>query len=203
MTEDVGRHQAARGRIARALREAIARLATTEAPADELAKAAEFAEGLLAHLPPSARTSRYQHSALEEHTWDTDAVVGAFNPLSALSVIDPGPPLVLEGRFSVAYEGSLGLVQGGLLVTGCDWAMGVAAAGVADGVVTGSLSVRFTAPAKIGALIRIEAAPDRIEGRKLFMRATASADGVVCAVAEAVFISGVNLLPDHARPKGA
>ena len=152
-------HQAQRLRAAAALRTFIERLVGTEASLAELDAAARACEALRELLPPASRTSRYQPCLPEgakasyDIPFDTDVVIGALNPLAAPYKLEQRErPVTLSARFSLAYEGVPGQVHGAHLMAGCDWAMGVAAASVANGVVTGTMSTRFVAPCPPGRI---------------------------------------------------
>jgi acyl-CoA thioesterase FadM len=54
---------------------------------------------------------------------------------------------------------------------------------------TGTLKVIYRSPTPLHTPLLFEAKLERVEGRKIFASARLEADGVLCAEAEAIFIS--------------
>ena len=54
---------------------------------------------------------------------------------------------------------------------------------------TGTLKVIYRNPTPLHTPLLFEASLERVEGRKIFTSARLEADGVLCAEAEAIFIS--------------
>lgn len=109
-----------------------------------------------------------------------------------------GPQLVLEpsengvtGQVTVGtvFQGGPGLVHGGVLALLIDHAMGCVAAGPQRPAMTVQLSLRYRRPTPISMPLTVTAKLDRIEGRKLHLSATISADGKVTVDADAIFLT--------------
>jgi acyl-coenzyme A thioesterase PaaI-like protein len=108
------------------------------------------------------------------------------------------PQLVLEqnesavtGQVTVGpiFEGGPGLVHGGVLALLIDHAMGCVAAGPQRPAMTVQLSLHYRRPTPIGMPLTVAARLDRIDGRKLHLSATISADGQVTVDANAIFLT--------------
>jgi acyl-coenzyme A thioesterase PaaI-like protein len=87
-----------------------------------------------------------------------------------------------------AFQGGPGLVHGGVLALLIDHAMGCVAAGPSRPAMTARLSLRYQRPTPLGVPLTVSVRLDRTEGRKLYLSATISADGVVTVTAEAIFL---------------
>ena len=97
----------------------------------------------------------------------------------------------VEGRFFVKqdHQGPPGYVHGGVLATALDEAMALLLYADETFALTGRLEVDLLAPAPVGTFVRIEAALEDAEGRKLRLRARARGeDGGELAVARGVFV---------------
>jgi acyl-coenzyme A thioesterase PaaI-like protein len=97
----------------------------------------------------------------------------------------------VEGRFFVKqdHQGPPGYVHGGVLATALDEAMALLLFADETFALTGRLEVDLLAPAPVGTFVRVEAALEQAEGRKLRLRASARGeDGRELAVARGVFV---------------
>lgn len=184
-------------RLAAAMRLVIERLVPSNAPVDELRRAAEglerYAEALQAH-PRLVRVHGHAESATAGDVgafFDQSPLIGLANPLA--------PPLTI-GRtgektaaasvvFGSAYEGPPGSVHGGFVAAAFDEVLGyVQSLSGAPGM-TGTLTVRYRKPTPLHRELLFEAELVRVEGRKIFTAATVRADGEPTAEAEAIFVS--------------
>jgi acyl-coenzyme A thioesterase PaaI-like protein len=210
---DGGGHSAsglldARRRAAAAIRDLIPIVAFAEPAEDELEAAATELEATAARLAPFATASRHHRSGGmqtlsgdQPEIWEGHPIVGASSAIAA--------PLVLEeldstiratATFSTAYEGAPGVVQGGFIATAFDYVLGRQAALTGLMVVTGTLTVRFRAPAAVGREVAFTTALVSIEGRKVNVAAEARSDGNLVAEAEAIFIA---VKQEHYRYEGS
>jgi acyl-coenzyme A thioesterase PaaI-like protein len=107
------------------------------------------------------------------------------------------PQLVLEatengvtGQVTVGtvFQGGPGLVHGGVLALLIDHAMGCVAAGPERPAMTVQLSLRYRRPTPIAVPLTVAAQLEQIEGRKMHLSATISADGQVTVDADAIFL---------------
>lgn len=108
------------------------------------------------------------------------------------------PQLVLEvtenggtGQVTVGpvFQGGPGLVHGGILALLIDHAMGCVAARPERPAMTVRLSLRYRRPTPVGVPLTVAVRVDRIEGRKLHLSATISADGQVTVDSDAIFLT--------------
>lgn len=184
-------------RLATAMRLVIERLVPSNAPTAELSSAADalerYAEALRDH--PRLRDARlFAESANAGDVgafFDQSPLIGLANPLA--------PPLTIgrkdethahaTGTFGSAYEGPPGSVHGGFVAAAFDEVLGYVQSLSGHPGMTGTLTVKYRKPTPLHTLLRFEAELVRVEGRKIFTRATLSADGVLRAEAEAIFIS--------------
>lgn len=115
---------------------------------------------------------------------------GAAPPLDIAMIDDDERPRS-EGTvtFTATHEGAPGIVHGGWIAAVLDEALAWAQplSGVAG--FTGTITVRFRAPAPTYAPLHLTGWVDRIEGRKVYVLGTCEAGGALVAEAEAVFIS--------------
>jgi len=183
-------------RLAAALRVMIDRLVMSEAPEEQLARAADAAERFAETLAGHPRRQRLWGFAETANAGDVGAffdqspLIGLSNPLS--------PPMTLEARagrvhgevrFGSAYEGPPGHVHGGFVAAAFDEVLGFTQSLTGNPGMTASLTVRYRRPTPLHVTLRFEAVVDRVEGRKIFASGRVLAGETVTAEAEALFIS--------------
>jgi acyl-coenzyme A thioesterase PaaI-like protein len=184
-------------RLADAMRLVIERLVPSNAPEDELRRAADGLERYAEQLRSHPRL-RYVHGFSESATagdvgafFDQSPMIGLANPLAPpirLSQTGPRTALGLV-TFGSAYEGPPGHVHGGFVAAAFDEVLGfVQSLGERPGM-TGTLTVRYRAPTPLHTELRFEAELVGMEGRKILTRGSVIAGGRVCAEAEGIFIS--------------
>ncbi len=122
--------------------------------------------------------------------FDHSPFIGLANPLS--------PPMSLDytadrvaGRvtFGSAYEGPPGCVHGGYVAAAFDELLGATQSLSGTQGMTAHLEVDYRRPTPLNTPLELEGWLDRREGRKIWARATLSADGELRAEAEALFIA--------------
>jgi len=187
---------AERRRLSTAMRTVIEDLVRTEAPAEDLARAADALEAVAASLsrhPKRTGLEGYGESANagDIHAlFDYSPVIGRCNPLA--------PPLELRavdsrvkgrGMFGAAYEGPPRHVHGGMVAAAFDEVLGFAQSLTGAPGMTAMLTVRYRRPTPLGKELAIDAGVDRVDGRKIHASASISCDGQVTAEAEGLFIS--------------
>ena len=126
-----------------------------------------------------------------------DAVLAERSPVSGRS--NPmAPPLHLEMSEGVtrawavwtdAYEGPPGCLHGGFVAAAFDDLMGLAQMASGKAGYTGTLTVRMLKPTPLNHRIDYEAHLERVEGRKIWCRATAHHGEDLLAEAEILFIA--------------
>lgn len=201
-TEVPDERRAEAWRLANEMRRIIELLTLVEAPAAELAQAADaahtFADRLGDLLPK--RTWSYEgfpESAVAGSPaafFDRSPIIGRANPLAApveLTVVGEGDDVHVEGRarFGAAYEGPPGSVHGGFVAAAFDEVLGMAQTLSGKPGMTGTLKVVYRSPTPLYEDLRFRAKVDRVEGRKIFVSGTCHAGERLTAESEGIFIS--------------
>ena len=197
-------------RFAAELRRIIERLVLVDAPAEELALAADaakaFADRLEEEFPK--RRSWYEVSEVSVSDeplpdmerraaggfFDRSPIIGLANPLAApvsLEIVRDGDAPHVEGRavFTAAYEGPPGNVHGGIVAAAFDEVLGMAQSLSGQAGFTGTLTIRYRSPTPLYEELRFRAWVDRVEGRKIFTSGTCHAGERLTAEADAIFIT--------------
>jgi acyl-coenzyme A thioesterase PaaI-like protein len=187
---------AAKRRLAGALRELLAHLPASAVDDAELLRLLPVLRSAGERIAAAGRaaagpepTSLY---AGMENFQDTGPIVGLSNPIA--------PPLeasvdaeagVVRARacFSAAYEGAPGLLHGGILAAAFDELLGLATVFSGGAGMTRDLHVRYLRPTPIRVELSFLGRLDRREGRRLFVSAEVSANGIRTAEATGVFIA--------------
>lgn len=187
---------AERRRLAKAMREVIERLITSDAPEDELRAAADGLERYAKRLTKHPRRSlplgfgETSNAGDVAAFFDYSPLIGLSNPLA--------PPIrlrvednVVHGavRFGAAYEGPPGHVHGGFVAAAFDEVLGFVQSTTGQPGMTGTLTIRYRKPTPLDTELRFEAAVQRVEGRKIFAEGRLYAGDVLTAEAEGIFIS--------------
>ena len=186
---------AERRRLATAMRAVIDRLVTSDAPEEELRRAADalerYAERLATH-PQRLAPAGFAETA---NAGDVDAFFD-YSPLIGLS--NPmAPPVVLrvDGdvvrgtvRFGAAYEGPPGHVHGGLIAATFDEVLGFAQSMTGHPGMTGTLTIRYRKPTPLHREITLEGRVVRVKGRKIMTEGRMHVGDVLTAEAEGIFV---------------
>ena len=188
--------RAAMRRLADAVRETIALLAETEADEASLVASATALEAYNAELAKFPRDRSLWGYAESSNAgdprgmFDSSPVIGMANPLA--------PPLVPHltgGRveatatFGTAYEGPPASVHGGIIAAAFDEVLGMVQSTTGHGGMTGTLTIKYRTPTPLHREVQFAGWVERVEGRKIFAKGTLHAGEVLCAEAEAIFIS--------------
>jgi acyl-coenzyme A thioesterase PaaI-like protein len=183
-------------RIATAMRRVIDHLVQVAAPEESLRVAAEALEKYAERLSQYPVSRAYEGFAETANAGDTSAffdhspLIGMANPLAPpirLAILDD--KVIGHVNFGVAYEGPPGYVHGGLLAAAFDEVLGMAQSLTGTPGMTGSLSIRYRKPTPLLTDLVFEARVTKVEGRKILTHGTVSADGVVTAEADGLFIA--------------
>ena len=182
-------------RLARAMRLVIERLVPSNAPADELRRAAEGLERYAEQLRTHPRLKHFHGYAESANAGD----VGAFFDQSPLiGLANPLAPPITIGRagertaiasvtFGSAYEGPPGCVHGGFVAAAFDEVLGFVQSLGGNPGMTARLTIHYRRPTPLHTELRLDAELERIEGRKIFTRGRVRANGEVTAEAEGLF----------------
>jgi acyl-coenzyme A thioesterase PaaI-like protein len=184
-------------RLARAMRLVIERLVPSDAPEDELRRAAEglerYAEALNAH-PRLRHFESYAEAANAGDVgafFDQSPMIGLANPLAPpIRIGKAGERSAIASvTFGSAYEGPPGCLHGGFVAAAFDEVLGYVQSLGGNPGMTGTLTVKYRRPTPLHTELIFKADLDRIEGRKIFTSGRAMAGDVVTAEAEGIFIS--------------
>jgi len=183
-------------RLAAAMRRVIDHLVQVAAPEESLRAAADALEKYAERLAQYPISRAYEGFAETANAGDTSAffdhspLIGLANPLAPpirVAVVDD--KVIGHANFGVAYEGPPGYVHGGLLAAAFDEVLGMAQSLTGNPGMTGTLSIRYRKPTPLLTELVFEARVTKIEGRKILTHGTVSADGIVTAEAEGLFIA--------------
>ena len=168
-------------RLARAMRLVIERLVPSNAPEDELRRAADGLE-------------RYAESANAGDVgafFDQSPMIGLANPLAPPITIGRSGPLtaIASVTFGAAYEGPPGCVHGGFVAAAFDEVLGYVQSLGGNPGMTARLTVHYRRPTPLHTELIFESELVRTEGRKIFCTGKVRANGELTAEAEGLFIS--------------
>jgi acyl-coenzyme A thioesterase PaaI-like protein len=184
-------------RLAAAMRLVMERLVPSNAPEEELRRAAEglerYAEALKEH-PRLKNIHGHPESATSGDVgafFDQSPFIGLANPLAPPITIGKAGEhkAVAKVTFGSAYEGAPGCVHGGYVAGAFDEVLGYVNALSGSGGMTGRLTIHFRSPTPLHTELFFEAEILRIEGRKIFTEGKLFAGDRLCAEAEGLFIS--------------
>jgi acyl-coenzyme A thioesterase PaaI-like protein len=184
-------------RLATAMRLVIERLVPSNAPEDELRRAAEglerYAELLKAH-PPLKHFHGFAESANAGDVgafFDQSPMIGLANPLAPPITIGRSGPrsAIAKVTFGSAYEGPPGCVHGGFVAAAFDEVLGYVQSLGGNPGMTGRLTVHYRRPTPLHTELTFEGELVRTEGRKIFCTGKVRANGELTAEAEGLFIS--------------
>lgn len=184
-------------RLAAAARIILDRLAATAAPTETVTAAADELARVASMFGSDRHGTVYEGFAEAANaggqaiaSFDHSPFIGQANPLA--------PPIRLQelnGRveawvtFGSAYEGPPGSVHGGYVAGAFDEVLGAAQTLSGAPGMTGTLTIRYRNPTPLHTELHFIADYVRSEGRKIFTKGTLWAGDMLCAEAEAIFVS--------------
>lgn len=184
-------------RLADVTRRMVHGMALTEMSDEELSAAVDALEAAAEPFSLDSRSSYvgYGESSIAGDPrafFDHSPMLGESNPIAPpirLSLVDDGTAIQGKGTFGAAYEGPPGSVHGGFVAAAFDEVLGAAQSLSGQPGMTGRLSVSYRSPTPLHTELVFRGYFDRREGRKIFTSGTLHAGEVLCAEAEALFIS--------------
>jgi len=189
--------RAAKHRLVREVKRAIDHVALLDVggnEADDLETFADDAKAFADRLEEAPTLRAFGGAAM---AGPADAVLAERSPVSGRS--NPlASPLHLEMTEGVtrawavwtdAYEGPLSCLHGGFVAAAFDDLMGLAQMASGKAGYTGTLTVKMLKPTPLNERIEYEAWLDRVDGRKIWCKATARHGNDLLGEAEIVFIS--------------
>lgn len=183
-------------RLADELRRVIDRLVLVRPDAADLRRAADSARAfgdLLDGLRPRGNDGEVSEAGLRptDHLRHSP-LSGSANPFAPPVELwtegESGGHPVTRGRvrFGAAYEGPPGHVHGGMIAAMFDELLGRSQGSAGF---TGRLTVTYRRPTPLHRDLDLRAAFDRVDGRKRWITATCTLDGVLLSEAEGLFIA--------------
>ncbi len=185
-----------RVRLADALRRALQHAATSTAPDDVVARAADLIDRAVSVLEPGPHGRGYHGSAEGSvggvpHGFTSHSpVTGPLNAVaSVVSLSSSATEVVADVVYGDAYEGPPGHLHGGFVAAIFDEVLGFAQALSGAPGMTGKLEITYRSPTPLHTPLRVVGRFERIEGRKIFTTGTIHAGDRLCAEAKGLFIS--------------
>lgn len=185
-----------RVRLADALRRALQHAATSTAPDDVVARAADLIDRAVSILEPGPHGRGYHGSAEGSvggvpHGFTSHSpVTGPLNAVaSVVSLSSSATEVVADVVYGDAYEGPPGHLHGGFVAAIFDEVLGFAQALSGAPGMTGKLEITYRSPTPLHTPLRVVGRFERIDGRKIFTTGTIHAGDRLCAEAKGLFIS--------------
>jgi acyl-coenzyme A thioesterase PaaI-like protein len=185
-------------RLAAAMRGVINRLVQSNAPEDQLRRAAieleRYADRLAGH-PRLRRGDRDTPAPAEPDVGtfvDQSPITGLANPLAPPISLTPEADWCVVGRVSydVAFEGPPGSVHGGYIAAAFDEVLGFVQGMSGDPGMTGTLTIRYRKPTPLYQPLRLIGEIVKVENRKIFTEGHLLADDdTLYAEGESLFIT--------------
>jgi acyl-coenzyme A thioesterase PaaI-like protein len=144
-----------------------------EAAAGEVEAIAARLEAARARLPEGERHAPYN---------------GLRTPMPPWEYVATDEALVARGRFTNGHTGPPGCVHGGWIALAFDEVLGWANFRAGVGAMTAHLGIRYRRPTPIGAAVEFHVPWPEVHGRRVHTNATLTADGVLTAEAEGLFV---------------
>jgi len=143
-------------------------------------------------------------SASQSHFSDRSPFYGIMNPLSmpmTMSQEEHGEfsCVVGVGTFTEPYEGPPGHIHGGYIAAAFDEVLGMTQSLTGRPGMTAGLTIKYRAPTPLHKPIRFRGWVDRVEGRKIFTVGQSFDGDILCAEAEALFLSFPPEMMDRLR----
>ncbi len=184
-------------RLASAMRLVMERLVPSSAPVDELSAAADGLERYAERLKKHPRLRHFQGYAESATAGDVGAffdqspMIGLANPLAPPITLAKTGERSAEGwvTFGSAYEGAPGCVHGGFVSAAFDEVLGFVQSLSGSPGFTGTLTVRYRNPTPLHTKLHFQCELLRTERRKIFTEGRMLAGDLLCAEAEAIFVS--------------
>jgi acyl-coenzyme A thioesterase PaaI-like protein len=184
-------------RLATAMRRVIGRMIESNAPEDELRRAADnmerYSERLATH-PRLKRSDRDSDAPAEPDVGtfvDQSPFQGMANPIAPPIHLQEEDEWCVVGRvtYGAAYEGPPGCVHGGFIAAAFDEVLGFVQGMSGEPGFTGTLAVRYRRPTPLHRELHLIGEIVRIEGRKIFTEGRLLAGDLLCAESEGLFIT--------------
>jgi hypothetical protein len=151
-------------------------------------------QALASRVMAAPSLARHGGSALSPHPngalTERSGISGRSNPLAPpLRLRTDGDRTLGAAVYGDPYEGPPGCLHGGFVAAAFDDLLGVAQAASGSAGFTGTLTVRMRKPTPLHTRIDYEAGVTKVSGRRIVCWGRSSADGVLLAEAEGIFVT--------------
>lgn len=190
-------------RMAGTLRKIILESFMSTAATEEIEAAITEVEVALNRL--QGKTGVPGTAAAESHFSDRSPFYGQMNPVSMPMDMEIDPSVgefgavIGTGYFTEQYEGPPGHIHGGFIAGAFDEVLGMCQSLTGRPGMTGKLSITYRSPTPLRQKIVFKCWVEKVDGRKIFTKGTAHNGDVLCAEAEALFLSMPPELMDRLR----
>ncbi|MCE9622592.1 MAG: PaaI family thioesterase [Actinomycetia bacterium] len=134
------------------------------------------------------RIKRYADGEIVD-LWPYSPITGDLNPVAPpIRMWRDGTGVRGAGRIPTSLNGPPNGVHGGFVAAALDELLGLAGVVAGAGGFTGTLTVRYLKLTPIDTDLDFEAHVQSVDGRKVTTTGSVSANGELCATAEAIFI---------------
>ena len=127
---------------------------------------------------------------------------GLRTPMPAWDYVTTDDALLAHGRFTNGHTGPPGCVHGGWIALAFDEVLGWANFRAGVGAMTAHLGIRYRAPTPIGAPVEFRVPWPEVHGRRVHTKATLTADGILTAEADGLFIHFQGRVMPQPGPSG-
>jgi acyl-coenzyme A thioesterase PaaI-like protein len=190
--EEGGRRQ--KHELAEATRQLIEAVALVDAEEGSLDGLADEVRSLTSRLTAEASLRRYGGAAMSPYPngalTERSGISGRSNPLAPpLRLRMDGDRTVGAAIYGDAYEGPPGCLHGGFVAAAFDDLLGCAQMASGTAGFTGTLTIRMRKPTPLHTRIDYEAGVTKVSGRRIVCWGRSTADDVLLAEAEGIFIT--------------
>jgi acyl-coenzyme A thioesterase PaaI-like protein len=181
----------------RRLVEVVALLDVAGTDPDRLEGLVADVEAVTAQVAAFQSLRRFGGAAMSPHPngalTERSGISGRSNPLAPpLRIRVDGDRTLGAAVYGDAYEGPPGCLHGGFVAAAFDDLLGCAQMASGTAGFTGTLTIRMRKPTPLNTRIDYEAGVTRMSGRRIVCWGRATADDVLLAEAEGIFITPPN-----------
>jgi acyl-coenzyme A thioesterase PaaI-like protein len=181
----------------RRLVEVVALLDVADTDPGRLERLVADVESVTAQVTAFRSLRRFGGAAMSPHPngalTERSGVSGRSNPLAPpLRIRVDGDRTLGAAVYGDAYEGPPGCLHGGFVAAAFDDLLGCAQMASGTAGFTGTLTIRMRKPTPLNTRIDYEAGVTRVSGRRIVCWGRSTADGVLLAEAEGIFITPPN-----------
>jgi acyl-coenzyme A thioesterase PaaI-like protein len=178
----------------RRLVDAVALLDVTDAEPDQLETLLTDVQALASRIGAAPSLVRYGGAAMSPYPngalTERSGISGRSNPLAPpLRLRLDGERTIGAAIYGDVYEGPPGCLHGGFVAAAFDDLLGCAQMASGTAGFTGTLTIRMRKPTPLHTRIDYEAGVTKVSGRRIVCWGRSTADDVLLAEAEGIFIT--------------